>query len=81
MAAIKTNLTEKGIGNKFECSQRTVQEAFDIYLPKTTRKHAQTIWIDNEVRSTAAKKKSCGRKHSNVNQNRPITNTNNSAGR
>ena len=57
------------------------EEALDHFLPRKTRKHAQKIWIDNEVKNAAVKKKSCGRKHSKVNQYRPITNTNNSAGR
>ena len=34
-----------------------MQEALDHYLPKTTRKHVQKIWIDNEVKNAAAKKK------------------------
>ena len=34
-----------------------MQEALDHYLPKKTRKHAQKIWIDNEVKNAAAKKK------------------------
>ena len=73
--------TEIEINDKFKCSQRTVQEALDHYLPKTTRKHVQKIWIDNEVKNAEAKKKGCGRMHSKLNQYRPITNTNNSAGR
>ena len=73
--------TEKEINDEFKCSQRTVQEALDHYLPKTTRKHVQKIWIDNEVKNAAEKKKCCGRMHSKLNQYRPVTNTNNSAGR
>ena len=51
------DLTEKEINDKFKCSQRIVQEALDHYLPKKTRKHAQKIWIDNEVNNATAKKK------------------------
>ena len=53
----KIDSTEKEVNDKFKCSQRTVQEALDQYLPKTTRKHVQKTWIDNEVKNAAAKKK------------------------
>ena len=48
--------------NKFKCSQRILYEALDQYLPKKTRKHAQKIWIDNEVKNAAAKKKQLWKK-------------------
>ena len=56
------DLTEKGIPNKFKCLQRIVQEAFDHFLPKTTRKHAQKFWIENEVKNATAKKKKLWKK-------------------
>ena len=39
-----------------------MQEALDHYLPKKTRKHAQNIYIDNEVKNAAAKKKKLWKK-------------------
>ena len=56
------DLTERKIIDKFKCSQRIVQEALDHYLPKKTRKHAQKIWIDNEVKNAAARKKKLWKK-------------------
>ena len=56
----KIDLNEKlipKIDNKFECSQRTVQEAFNHYLTKTTRKHAQKIWMDKESKTLQQRKK------------------------